>query len=434
MAGTRRANLAYVMSCLPTPTDWNPGTIGQGPSIPASGSHFEDGEFLLHAFRSFSVAAASLETSYVQLRTEVERLQLELEEKNRDLTRSLEETRDVRAHLDLILDGLPCGVLVADCNGEILRSNPEALRLTGEHPACNSLTSLPARLQALLECARQQGCEQETRVCDENGLPRWLAARHALVTGSRNDSVFILRDISERKRMEQARERARREQALAEVSAILAHEIRNPLGSLELFAELLGESKLEDEAHTWVEHLRAGLRTLAATVNNVLHFHSLPEPQRSPVDIGQLLRWAQGFFAPLARQSGLLLSLQTPVEGTCLNADKHRLEQVLLNLVLNAVRVTPHRGWIELGAHKDAETVSLTVMDCGPGIAPEHLSSIFDPGFSTRAGSPGLGLAVCRKIAEQHGGSISAENRSHGGAKFTVTIPSLLSPNGDVRE
>jgi two-component system, sensor histidine kinase FlrB len=228
-----------------------------------------------------------------------------------------------------------------------------------------------------------------------------------------------------RAELEETQGKLRREQALAEVSTVLAHEIRNPLGSLELFAGLLAESKLEGECRKWVEHVQAGLRVLAATVNNVLHFHSLPEAQRAPVDLGQLIEWARDFFLPLARQSGVALSLQNRVNGVFFPADRHRLEQLLLNLVLNAMRAMPGGGWVEIGGRKaqNGAVVILTVADTGPGISPEHLPHLFEPGFTTRSGSPGLGLAVCRKIVEQHGGTIAAASRTGSGARFTVTFP-----------
>ena len=212
------------------------------------------------------------------------------------------------------------------------------------------------------------------------------------------------------------------------MSALLAHEIRNPLGSLELFAGLLAESELGGECRAWVEHVQAGLRTLSATVNNVLHFHSLPEPERAPIDLGDLLNWARQFLAPLARQSRIEISVHNRLCGVLLFADRHRLEQVLLNLVLNAVRALPGGGWIELGGHRLAEgkAASIVVADTGPGIPAENLARIFEPGFSTRAGSPGLGLAVCRKIVEQHRGTITASSRLGWGATFTLTFP--LSP------
>jgi two-component system sensor histidine kinase FlrB len=398
----------------------------------------EEEQFLLRAFHSFAQAAGSLEHSYGMLRAEVERLRRELEQSNAELARSLEENRGMREYLDRILEGLPCGVLVvadeavSDEAGsgamKFSRANPEALRLlaacaTHDPDIPASVPTLSSRMRELIARARRQGSEQELPFPNGDAGPRWLAARHASIAGG--ESVFILRDVSERKRLEAAQEKLQREQALAEMSAVLAHEIRNPLASLELFAGLLAESPLDGECHQWVGHVQAGLRTLAATVNNVLHFHSLPEPERAPLDVGGLLGWARDFFAPLAGQARVAFSLQNRAQGVSVLADRHRLEQVLLNLVLNAMRAMPGGGWIELGGRKsgDGRTAILTVSDTGPGIAPEHLPRLFEPGFSTRPGSPGLGLAVCQKIIQQHGGTIGAGGRPGCGASFTITLP-----------
>jgi two-component system sensor histidine kinase FlrB len=396
-----------------------------GNSGLSSDNKVEDQQFFLRAFRSFAEAAGSLERSYGLLRDEVERLRRELEASHSDLAQSLEENRGMRTHLDRILEGLPCGVLVAAAGGQITRANPEALRLLGVESAADlaSLASIQAPALDLLESSRVEGAEQERSVRDGNGSLRWLAARYAAIADSA--SVFILRDVSERKSFEEAREKLSREQALAEMSAVLAHEVRNPLGSLELFAGLLAESQLPGECRDWVEQVQAGLRALAATVNNILHFHSQPQPERAPVDLGELLGWSRDFFLPLARQSRVALSLQNRVSGVFLAADRHRLGQVLLNLVLNALRAMPGGGWIELGGRtaQDGEAVVLTVADTGPGISSDHLPRIFEPGFSTRAGSPGLGLAVCRKIVEQHGGTLAAASPGGCGATFTLTFP-----------
>lgn len=423
------------MTSLPMPENCGePQTVAALPLPKLSIGNMagDDEQFLLRAFRSFSAAAGSLERSYAKLREEVERLRRELEISNRDLALSLEENRNMREHLDRILEGLPCGVLVVSENGQITRANPEAMRLLELGSNCvagvSDFSALPSAVQRLLESARQNQQEQELSVASERGSVHWLAARCAPIAGG--DSVLILRDIDQRKLLEEAEARLRREQALAEVSAVLAHEIRNPLGSLELFAGLLAESALDVESRQWVEHMQAGLRTLAATVNNVLHFHSQPEPERAPVDLGELLEWARNFLLPLARQSHVVLSLQNHVSGVPLEADRHRLEQVLLNLVLNSVRAMPAGGWIELGGSllPDGQSVSLSVADNGPGIAAENLARIFEPGFSTRPGSPGLGLAVCRKIVERHQGTIHATSDPGRGAKFTLIFPLDTQP------
>ncbi|MGB8010230.1 MAG: ATP-binding protein, partial [Terriglobales bacterium] len=375
---------------------------------------------LARAFASFTEAAGSLERTYGQLQGQVTHLRQELEVTNRDLATSLDENHRIRERLRRILEGLPCGVLVIEAGSCILTLNPEAARLAGGN--FETADALPAELREALDRARQTGEEPELQLASgasHPGSPVWVAIRHAWLEQSqaRATSVFILRDISEAKKLERDREQLRRRQALVEMSALLAHEIRNPLGSLELFAGLLAESNLEGESRRWIEHVQAGLRTLSATVNNVLHLHNAPQPEFAPTDGGQLLEWAYDFLLPLAKQARVELQVVNGLHGVAVSADRHRLEQVLLNLALNALRFMPGGGWLSIRGRECAATeepqngegsqnneiVEISVRDTGPGIAPEDLPRIFDAGFSTRPGSSGLGLAVCRRILEQHG-------------------------------
>jgi two-component system sensor histidine kinase FlrB len=277
-----------------------------------TGSRFEwQQQELARAFASFTDAANSLERSYAQLQSEVARLALELEKKNRELSRSLEENRRMREYV--------------------------------------------------------------------------------------------------------------------EVAAVLAHEIRNPLASLELFTNLLAEAdaSASDRAN-WIAHMQAGVRSLAAPVKKLLHFHSLPPAALAPCDLGELLDRAAEFVGPLVAQSGLHFDIANALHGIARPVDLHRFQQVLLNLVLNALRVTPSGGRISLtGAtawEADKTVVEIQVRDTGTGIAAENLDRIFTAGFSTR-GSPGLGLAVSKKIVEQHGGTISVASPPGEGACFTVHLP-----------
>jgi signal transduction histidine kinase len=142
-----------------------------------------------------------------------------------------------------------------------------------------------------------------------------------------------------------------------------------------------------------------------------------------------LLEWVRDFCRPLAHQSGVIVTVQNGLPGLTFPADRHRLEQVLLNLVLNGLRATPTGGWIELSGRQtqDGTAIVLAVADTGTGISPDLLRRLFEPGFTTRAGGPGLGLAVCRKIVEQHGGTITAQNRPECGSIFTLTFPTTGS-------
>ena len=387
---------------------------------------------LARAFASFTEAASSLERTYGQLQGQVAHLRQELEGTNRDLATSLEENHRIRERLRRILEGLPCGVLVIEAGARISTINPEAARLLGG--SFESADALPAALSAALDLARQSGEEPELPLAlPHHAKAAWVAIRHAWLEQSeaRATSVFILRDVSEAKKLEQDREHLRRQQALVEMSALLAHEIRNPLGSLELFAGLLAEANLEAESHSWIEHVQAGLRTLSATVNNVLHLHNTPQPELAPTDAGQLLDWAYNFLLPLAKQARVEMQIINGLNGITIRADRHRLEQVLLNLALNAFRFMPGGGWLSIrgadcasaGSEDEDDGVEIVVRDTGPGIVPTDLPRIFEAGFSTRDGSSGLGLAVCHRILEQHRGSIAVESRPGCGATFRLRLP-----------
>lgn len=378
---------------------------------------------LARAFASFTEAAGSLERSYGQLQGQVEHLRQELEVTNRDLSASLEENRRMRERLRRVLESLPCGVLVMEAGDRISSLNPEAARLLWGNPETVDL--LPDPLLAALQFARDTGEERELSLASPDGQrSTWVAVRHAWLDQDHSTSVFILRDVSETKKLERERENVRRQQALVEISALLAHEIRNPLGSLELFAGLLAEADLADESRRWVEHVQAGLRTLSSTVNNVLHLHNAPLPECAAMDLGELLDWAYEFLLPLAKQARVELQVVNEVRGVVTLADRHRLEQVILNLALNAFRFMPAGGWLAISASDlgDAGT-EIAVRDTGPGIAPADLPRIFEAGFSTRPGSSGLGLAVCHKILEQHGGAITVESRAGHGATFRLRLP-----------
>src|SRR5208337_2010825 len=239
----------------------------------------------------------------------------------------------------------------------------------------------------------------------------WIAVRRAQLSAEAGGSlIFIAQDISGLKRLEKEHEILRRRQALAQMSATLAHEIRNPLGSLELFAGLLAGSKLGEEERGWVRHLQAGLRTLAATVNNVLDFYSQPQPGLSPLDLGELLAGLAQFLRPQAEAAGVKIELEQSLQHVRVAADRHRVEQVILNLAQNAFRFMPQGGVLEIRSWsclRDGQALALVeVADSGPGIPPENAERIFEPGFTTRPGSPGLGLAVSQTIMEQHGGNI----------------------------
>jgi two-component system sensor histidine kinase FlrB len=368
------------------------------------------------------------------LQAEVAGLRRELERANQELNQSLEENKRIRAYLSRTLECLPCGVLVVDGEHKLKLANSAALSLlrTRQAPRQTAMGVAREVIEKLEQTSSLPvaGVEQEWPVDAQDG-PHFLAVTRTPLGGneeSAGDWILILRDITESKRLEKEREAARRTQDLAQMSMLLAHEIRNPLGSLELFASLLADATEERPVlHKWVEQVQAGLRTLSATVNNVLQFHSEPRSELSPVNVVSLLTQTLDFLQPLARQRGMRIDFTAPGSEVFLRADPHRLQQVFVNLALNAFRAMSGGGAlrvsVECGDAVQGLQVRVVFRDHGVGIPSRHLAKIFEAGFTTSAGSPGLGLALAKKVVEQHQGKISVESDSEKGTAFTLSFP-----------
>jgi signal transduction histidine kinase len=400
---------------------------------PQAGSTRAARRALAAAFASFNQTAGALETTYAKLQGEVGRLRIELENKNRSLAQSLDENRRMRTYLAGIVEGLPCGVLVFDSEMQLRMINPAASRLLNcwSQDSPSSEVNVPPLLGSLLAALPEEvpGHEEEWVVEGSQG-ERVMGVTRAFIQtqGSGDDSILILRDLTEAKQLEREREVARRTQALAEVATLLAHEIRNPLGSLELFAGLLADALANrSDLKPWINHVQAGLRTLAATVNNVLHFHGQPPAQLRCVDLYRLVGDTVEFLRPLARQKEMQIHWRAPEASMAIFADPSRLQQAFFNLALNAFRAMKPGGTLSVsacGQEKGSRPIATVAFaDQGCGISMESLEKIFEPGFTTQCGSPGLGLAVTRKVVEQHGGTICVESREGQGTTFTIALP-----------
>ena len=231
-----------------------------------------------------------------------------------------------------------------------------------------------------------------------------------------------------RKELEQERDLRQRREALAEISALLAHEIRNPLASMELFAGLLADSVPGAQEKGWVAQIRSGLRILSATVNNILEFHSQRPLELMPTDLNALLRSVEQLLAPIADRVNVRQISTATAEPLWIRADRHRLQQVFLNLTLNAFRFAAQGGVLQVSTERRAGRAIVTFADKGPGIAPEVIGKIFEPRVTTRTGGTGLGLTVAKHIVEQHGGGITASSAPGEGTCFQLQFPLTRAP------
>ena len=379
---------------------------------------------LAEVFDAFIATAGRMEISYGQLQSEVGQLRRELEDRNAALESSLAETQTVRTALHRILEALPCGVIVIDQKSNAISLiNPEAQRLAGI--SNTDFKALSARIHEVLAYATSSNDEFEFSLQAELAN-RWLAVRRS--AGSKDQTILILRDITSQKEVERQREASRNMLALGEMSAVLAHEVRNPLSSMELWTGLLAKQPDNDEeTKYWIENLQAGVRTLSATVNNVLQFHGRGTGNQIRLKLATVLQNGFAFISPLAEQAGIKLTLNAGPKEIEISGDPNGLQQVILNLAINAFRHTAIGGSVAISVRlkEDLSGVVLEFADTGKGIAEANLPRLFEAGFSGTGQTPGLGLTVCKRIVEQHQGTISVESQLGKGTKFTLEFPIL---------
>jgi two-component system sensor histidine kinase FlrB len=401
---------------------------------------FNSPRVLADAFSEFISASSLLEASYRDLQLEVAHLGSELAERNAALSRSLAENDRMRATLQQMIDSMPCGVLVLDTAEAVVMINPEGRMLLelGDAPvrSLRDLSSISQIDFVALMARPDNHLDNELCISSPAGK-RWLAIGNRRLSGAvashgtsgrpALESIWILRDISAGKQAEQERESARSAMALAEVSSILAHEIRNPLASMELFAGLIADDP--QQTTQWVSHLRAGIRLLTGTVNNVLSVHCGNSLHLAAVNLTACTRRGVEFVRPIADQAGVTVSVLGGDAELMIQGNENGISQILLNLICNAIRHTPSGGKITVVARRIAQKgtalARVDIADTGCGIPQHFLEHLFEAGFSAEGNTPGLGLAVCKRLMTQHSGEIRVTSQVGRGTTFRLEFPVL---------
>ena len=226
-------------------------------------------------------------------------------------------------------------------------------------------------------------------------------------------------------RIEEQLRRAERLSALGELSAILAHEIRNPLASIRGTAEILMEDQTTAASRgEFLDILVKESDRLNRVVEDFLKM-ARPEPtSKNPCDINEELRNMVTLLSAQARQSKVVLELR-PSELPPLLGDGEKLRQAFMNIILNAIQASPPGGRVTISTGEDREggRIEIRFADNGPGISEKASREIFEPFFTTKGSGTGLGLPITKKIVEGHGGTIEVQSEPGHGATFRVMLP-----------
>jgi PAS domain S-box-containing protein len=368
---------------------------------------------------------------------------------NARLYRALEEERQLadaeRQRLEVLLENLPEGVMVCDAAGMVTILNPVARQLFGWEVG-RHFTDRPVRVQqpdgrtyarADLPLMRTLRDNKHIRgqhlVVDDldTGRPRDIFASTAPLLdahGRLTGAVGVYQDITALKEVERLKD---------DFFSMATHELRTPLTSITMSSGLLAEllaahgGRVGELARLVAENAQR-MRTL---VDDLLDLSRLEHGRlvlhRREFDLGTVARHVADQLEPLAERKGQQLAVDIPPTRTEVQADSSRIEQVLLNLLGNAIKYTPAGGTVRVVLTRQEGQAQVAVQDSGPGVALEEREHIFERFYRTqqhevdRSTGTGLGLPIARMLVELHGGRLWYEDAPGGGSRFCFTLPAI---------
>lgn len=362
-----------------------------------------------------------------------------LEEAYKKLEERAIQLINVQDYTQSILRSITSGVITVGPDGSVTTANPAAERLLG----MSEYEMVPRSIGALF---RDDGglTEDVTKVLSGR-IP--LTLREARMVTNRDHEIHVqastsrmravggrvlgavvtVEDVSEVRALTDQLIRADRLAAMGELTAGVAHEVRNPLGVIRASVQLLEDAECDAERVRQAgEVVKQEIDRLDKVIKALLDFGRPSSPTMVLIDPVEILQDVVLFTGRFARQSDVTIAEAYPSDLPRIRGDSDQLKQVFLNLITNAVQAMESTGGaIRLTAEEQGDFVVVTVQDSGPGIPAEKIGKVFDPFYSTRDAGTGLGLTIVHRIIDEHDGHIEVESGSEG-TTFRVSIPSAI--------
>ncbi len=389
------------------------------------GSATADNDLLHEAFRSFDDAAATLQQSYQTLTSRLEHLDVELADRNEALSLNLRANEELREHLTAIVESLSTGLLVMDTEGAITRCNQAGEQFLGLKRG-----QIIGRSLAL--CLKEAELDGDVYpLTTQQGAA--VALSHRVLQNSEGrhaGSLLLIQDVTAVRELEDRLQRRNRLAAMGEMVGRIAHEIRNPLGSIELFASMLRRDLSGAPAlQGYAEHISSSVHMMNRLLTNLLIYTKPDCSHGEWHETEALMLDALTLAAHAVANTRIDIRLEVDPLASRMWCDAGQMKQVLLNLILNSIHAMPGSGTLTLSATLTEEqapggpALRLSVSDTGVGIAAAQRSKIFDPFFTTRDEGTGLGLAIVHAIVEAHRGRIDVASVEGRGTTLTIVLP-----------
>lgn len=331
--------------------------------------------------------------------------------------------------LHVLLDRLEVGAVLVNADGDVLLSNQAMqgmFNLSRDEMRAASLPSLLRHYQFVdLWKRAQQRNSPQSLTAEVPQSRRFLRGTvYPLDETIQGQALLLFEDVTELRRLETVRK---------DFVSNVSHELRTPLTSLKALTESLRGGALDEPetARRFLGHIETEVDALTELVAELLELARIESQQvpllRAPNDPCEILQKGAERLRLQAERAGLSLMVEFEPALPLIQADPPRLEQVLVNLIHNAVKFTPRGGSIQVSAKRADRAVEFSVSDTGIGIAEENISRIFERFYKTdparNKSGTGLGLAIAKHLVEAHGGRIGVESREGKGSRFYFTIP-----------
>jgi PAS domain S-box-containing protein len=356
-----------------------------------------------------------------------------------------QQTEALRMFNEDIIRNMTNGLIAIDQDGYVTAFNPAAATMLGYQAEetlwqpLHRLTSQGEDLSRIFNETLTSGksyAHQEIALRHRTGTILPVSVSTApLGTGATVDYpvgvVGVLEDLSEIKAMEAERRRLDRLAALGEMSAVVAHEIRNPIAGIAAGIDYLTRHAPKDSPeYEGAAMMRGEIQRVNRILEDILFVARPTRLRLSSEDIGQILESVLKRCSAQVKESQVKVTSHYGENLPQLRVDRQRLEQVFTNLIINATQAMPHGGELSLqtdlapGQNGTAlEQIRVVIADTGPGIPTEAQQQIFEPFFTTKTRGTGLGLTVARRIVEEHGGAIKVQSEAAQGTCFVISLP-----------
>lgn len=378
-----------------------------------------------------------------KLKEKIDILHERLEQKNQELQRNLEEKERVKTYLANIFESLDIGVLVTDMEGQITSVNREGVNILGLGAERLIGEDINALLGTTLVAEGAPGLIDEEPITFKREDAETVKLQLS-VTGMPGGFILNVQDVTELKKLEETAERRNRFTAMGEMAANIAHEIRNPLGSIELFASLVHKGLPEDsEQAQLVNHISSAVTSMNHIISNLLAYTKPRPVNRQQMDLQQLVAESAEFLELLAAKHEVSVAVNLEAKRPRIRGDEEMLKQVVHNLFLNAVQAMPDGGALTIVTRnktlrdpqqvlrfhpeppvpEELDVIEVAFQDQGSGMPVEIQRQIFDPFFTTKARGTGLGLAIVHNILESHTATIDVDSHVDVGTTMILTFP-----------